>query len=100
MRFDFSSSISFFSRSFGPRFASGWEGVTVGLVIVQISLIAAIHFTDHSAADVTAYQALMVVLAVTGLAVGVLVSEQQRTQQQLRFNQEALNRAFRPQHHG
>ena len=73
----------------------GLEGVTVGLVIVQISLIAAIHFTDHSAADVTAYQALMVVLAVTGLAVGVLVSEQQRTQQQLRFNQEALNRAFR-----
>jgi two-component system sensor kinase FixL len=69
--------------------------VTVGLVIVQISLIAAIHFTDHSAADVTSYQALMVVLAVTGLAVGVLVSEQQRTQQQLRINQEALNRAFR-----
>ena len=31
----------------------------------------------------TAYQALMVVLAMTGLAVGVLVSEQQRTQQQL-----------------
>ena len=43
----------------------------------------------------TAYQALMVVLSFTGLAVGVLVSEQQRTQQQLRINQEALNRAFR-----
>jgi two-component system, LuxR family, sensor kinase FixL len=64
-------------------------------VVAQISLIVAIHFTDQSAADVTAYQALMVVLAVTGLAVGVLVSEQQRTQQQLRINQEALNRAFR-----
>ena len=73
----------------------GLEGVTVGLVVAQISLIVAIHFTDQSAADVTAYQALMVVLAVTGLAVGVLVSEQQRTQQQLRINQEALNRAFR-----
>ncbi len=43
----------------------------------------------------TSYQALMVVLTLTGLAVGVLVSEQQRTQQQLRINQEALNRAFR-----
>jgi signal transduction histidine kinase len=73
----------------------GLEGVTVGLVVAQISLIVAIHFTDQSAADVTAYQALMVVLAITGLAVGVLVSEQQRTQQQLRFNQDALNRAFR-----
>jgi C4-dicarboxylate-specific signal transduction histidine kinase len=37
----------------------------------------------------------MVVMAVTGLAVGVLVSEQQRIQQQLRLNQEALDRAFR-----
>jgi two-component system, LuxR family, sensor kinase FixL len=73
----------------------GLEGVTVGLVVTQISLIVAIHFTDQSPDDVTAYQALMLVLAVTGLAVGVLVSEQQRTQQQLRFNQEALNRAFR-----
>jgi signal transduction histidine kinase len=73
----------------------GLEGVTLGLVVAQISLIVAIHFTNQSGADVTAYQALMVVLAVTGLAVGVLVSEQQRTQQQLRFNQDALNRAFR-----
>ena len=41
------------------------------------------------------YQALMVVLALTGLAIGVLVTEQQRTQQQLRLHQEALNRASR-----
>ncbi len=73
----------------------GLEGVTVGLVLTQIGLMAAIHLTEEAAADVTAYQALMVVLSFTGLAVGVLVSEQQRTQQQLRINQEALNRAFR-----
>ena len=73
----------------------GLEGVTVGLLLTQIGLIAAIHFTEEAAADVTSYQALMVVLTLTGLAVGVLVSEQQRTQQQLRINQEALNRAFR-----
>ena len=73
----------------------GLEGVTVGLLLTQIGLIAAIHFTEDAAADVTSYQALMVVLTLTGLAVGVLVSEQQRTQQQLRINQEALNRAFR-----
>jgi signal transduction histidine kinase len=73
----------------------GLEGVTAGLLLTQLGLIAAMHFTGQGAADVTAYQALMVVLALTGLAVGVLVSEQQRTQQQLRLNQEALSRALR-----
>jgi two-component system sensor kinase FixL len=73
----------------------GLEGVTAGLLLTQVGLIAAMHLTGQGAADVTAYQALMVVLALTGLAVGVLVSEQQRTQQQLRLNQEALSRALR-----
>jgi C4-dicarboxylate-specific signal transduction histidine kinase len=73
----------------------GLEGVTAVLVLAQLGLITAIHLTQQSAADVTAYQALMVVLCFTGLALGVLVSEQQRTQQQLRINQEALSRALR-----
>ena len=73
----------------------GLEGVTFGLVLTQIGLIGAIQLSGQSAVDVVAYQALMVVLAVTGLAVGVLVNEQQRTQQQLRLHQEALNRASR-----
>jgi signal transduction histidine kinase len=73
----------------------GLEGVTVGLLVTQIGLIAAIHFTGLGDTDVTAYQALMVVLSLTGLAVGVLVSEQQRTEAQLRLNQEALGRALR-----
>lgn len=73
----------------------GLEGVTAGLVLTQVGLITAMHLTEQAATDVTAYQALMAVLSFTGLAVGVLVSEQQRTQQQLRINQEALNRAFR-----
>jgi two-component system, LuxR family, sensor kinase FixL len=73
----------------------GLEGVTAGLVLTQLGLITAIHFARQDAADVTAYQALMLVLCFTGLAVGVLVSEQQRTQQQLQINQEALSRAQR-----
>jgi two-component system, LuxR family, sensor kinase FixL len=73
----------------------GLEGVAVGLVLTQVGLITAIHFSEQDGADVTAYQALMVVLSLTGLAVGVLVSEQQRTQHQLRLNQEALSRALR-----
>jgi signal transduction histidine kinase len=73
----------------------GLEGVTAGLVVTQIGLIGAIQVSGQSAIDVTAYQALMVVLAVTGLALGVLVDAQQRTQQQIRLQQEALHRASR-----
>ena len=73
----------------------GLEGVTAGLVITQIGLIAAIQVSGHSAFDVTAYQALLVVLAVTGLALGVLVDGQQQAQTQLRLQQDALHRASR-----
>jgi signal transduction histidine kinase len=73
----------------------GLEGVTLGLVVTQIGLIAAIQLSEQSSADVVAFQALMMVLAVTGLAIGVLVAEQQRTQRQLRLHQEALSRAAR-----
>lgn len=73
----------------------GLEGVTAALVMIQIGLIVAIQLSDQTARDVVAYQALMVVLAATGLAIGVVVNEQQRTQQQLRLQQEALNRASR-----
>ena len=73
----------------------GLEGVTLGLVLTQIGLLAAMHLSGQSTVDVVSYQALMVVLSMTGLAVGVVVSEQNRTQQQLRLHQEALNCASR-----
>jgi two-component system sensor kinase FixL len=73
----------------------GLAGATAGLVIMQIGLIVAVELTGQSAEDVIAYQALMAILAMTGLAIGVLVTEQQRTQSQLRLHQEALNRASR-----
>jgi C4-dicarboxylate-specific signal transduction histidine kinase len=69
--------------------------VTLGLAVVQIGLIAATQFSGQSATDVLAYQALMVILAVTGLVMGVLISEHQRTQNQLRMHQEALDRTSR-----
>lgn len=73
----------------------GLEGVTWALLISQISLIVLLQLTGQSAWNLTAYQALMVVLSVTGLAVGALVSEQQRTETQLRMHQEALARVSR-----
>src|SRR5262249_42503241 len=77
----------------GVRF--GLEGVSALLVIAQVGVIAAAHFAELDGANVTAYQALLVVLAITGLAVGALVNEQQRTQRQLRLNEQALDRALR-----
>jgi C4-dicarboxylate-specific signal transduction histidine kinase len=73
----------------------GLEGVTAALVTTQIGLIAAIQLSEQTALDVTSYQSLMVVLAFTGLALGVLVDEQKRASQRLRFQQEALSRASR-----
>jgi two-component system, LuxR family, sensor kinase FixL len=73
----------------------GFEGVTLALVVTQLGLITVVHYSEQDPANVTAYQALMVVLAFTGLAVGIVVSEEQRIQRQLRINQEALTRALR-----
>lgn len=73
----------------------GLEGVTGGLVLTQIGLMAAMQYAGVDASEVTAYQALMIVLALTGLTIGAVVNEQLRTQAQLRRNQEALERAAR-----
>lgn len=73
----------------------GLEGVTAGLVLTQIGLMSAMQYAGVDASEVTAYQALMIVLALTGLTIGAVVNEQLRTQAQLRRNQEALERAAR-----
>jgi two-component system, LuxR family, sensor kinase FixL len=74
----------------------GLEGVTLGLAVIQIGVIGTAEFLgEDTSGDVVAYQALMIVLAATGLAIGVLVSEQRRTQVQLRMHQDALNRVSR-----
>jgi two-component system sensor kinase FixL len=73
----------------------GLEGVTAALVTTQIGLIGAIQLSEQTSVDVPSYQALMAVLAFTGLALGVLVDEQERAEHRLRFQQEALNRASR-----
>ncbi len=73
----------------------GLEGVTSGLVLTQVGLMAAMQYVNVDVGEVTAYQALMIVLALTGLTIGAVVNEQLRTQAQLRRNQEALERAAR-----
>jgi signal transduction histidine kinase len=73
----------------------GLEGAVFGLATTQIGLIAAIHLAPSQAIDVTAFQALMIVLAMTGLSVGLLVDEQQRIERQLRMQQDAIARVIR-----
>lgn len=74
---------------------SGLEGATAGLALTQIGLIVGLQLYQPTSADVTAYQALMLVLVTTGLAVGVLVTERRRAELQLRLQQEAQARIAR-----
>jgi two-component system sensor kinase FixL len=73
----------------------GLEGVTIALVVTQIGLIVAIQLSNQSTIDVTVFQTLMVVLAGTGLALGVVVTEQQQANHRIRLQQEALSRVAR-----
>jgi two-component system, LuxR family, sensor kinase FixL len=71
------------------------EGVTIGIFVTQLGLILGITVFPGKGHDVTAYQALMLVLAVTGLVAGELVTEHRRTASQLRLHQESLSRLAR-----
>jgi signal transduction histidine kinase len=74
---------------------AGLEGVSAGLVITQLCLMLAMQTRPGGDIDVTAFQALMLVLAVTGLAAGVLVTERRRAELQLRLQQDAQARLTR-----
>ena len=70
---------------------TGSEGVTVGILITQVGLIVGVLLFPAKGYDVTAFQMLMLVLATTGLIAGELVTEQRRTESQLRLHQESLS---------
>lgn len=73
----------------------GLESVTGALVATQVLLITAIQLTGHSDLSITALQTMMLALALTGLIVGTLVTEQRNTQRDLWLHREALGRASR-----
>jgi signal transduction histidine kinase len=68
----------------------GLELVTLGILVTQIGLILCIQFLPAAGLDVTAFQALMLVLALSGLAAGAAVTEHQRIEAQLRRHQDSL----------
>lgn len=73
----------------------GIAGACLALTLTQFGLIAALMTQEALFADLTVFQTLLISLSVTGLIVGALVSQQQRTAARLRYQRLSLNRALR-----
>jgi two-component system, LuxR family, sensor kinase FixL len=69
---------------------TGLPGVTAGILVAQLGLIISVQLYSSSGIDVTAFQALMLILAITGLVSGAIVTERRRTEYQLRLHQQSL----------
>jgi two-component system, LuxR family, sensor kinase FixL len=74
---------------------AGLSGVTAGILVAQLGLIVGVHVASKTAIDVTAFQLLMLVLTMTGLVAGALVTERRRAEFQLRLQQDSLDRSAR-----
>jgi two-component system sensor kinase FixL len=69
---------------------AGFEGVSAGVVITQLGLIVGVEVFRNEPHDLMAFQVMMLILAVTGLVAGELVSERRRVESQLRLHRESL----------
>jgi two-component system sensor kinase FixL len=57
----------------------GVDGACSSLAVTQFSLIGLLHLSGHDAAEFTEFQTLLLVLTVTGLIVGVVVTERKNS---------------------
>jgi two-component system, LuxR family, sensor kinase FixL len=73
----------------------GIEGATLALPAIQLGLIAALQWGGFGAAAVVEFQFLMLALAITGLFLGMAVSETRRTQEALTARETELHHAQR-----
>jgi C4-dicarboxylate-specific signal transduction histidine kinase len=71
---------------------SGLEGVSTALVLTQLGLFVALQFAPERTINMTDLQARMLILSITGLVAGALVTERQRAERELRQNQYAITR--------
>jgi two-component system, LuxR family, sensor kinase FixL len=74
---------------------NGIEGVSAGILITQIGVILGVALFPDEREELVALQALMLVLAVTGLTAGELVTERRRIESQLQLHRESLARLAR-----
>jgi two-component system, LuxR family, sensor kinase FixL len=73
----------------------GLEGASVGILITQIGLIVGIELSGNGTYDFMALQLLMLILAMTGLVAGQLVTERRNTEFELRLHRDSLARIAR-----
>src|SRR5215475_5540175 len=74
---------------------TGIEGVCFGILAVQLGFILGFQAFPHEISAMPKVEALMLVLALTGLFAGELVTERRRTEAELRLHQESLARLAR-----
>lgn len=73
----------------------GLEVVTIGILLTQVGLILGVQYFLSADINIAAFQALMLVLALTGLVAGALVNEHRSTEIQLRLHQDSQARFAR-----
>lgn len=74
----------------GMRF--GYAGVAIALLVTQILLFLTAAYLGFGANDLDVFQLLMLVLSITGLLLGAVITERQHASQLLREQQMALAR--------
>ena len=74
---------------------TGLEGVSVGILLTQLGLIAGVELFRNDLQDLVAFQVLMLILSGTGLVAGALVSQSRRAERQLRLHRESLAQVAR-----
>jgi two-component system, LuxR family, sensor kinase FixL len=74
---------------------AGIEGVCLGILAIQVGFVLGFHAFPDEINEMPKIQALMLVLALTGLFAGALVTERRRTEAVLRLHQESLARLAR-----
>ncbi|MGH6814394.1 MAG: MASE1 domain-containing protein [Hyphomicrobiaceae bacterium] len=74
---------------------AGLEGIAAALVFIQVGLFVEMQIFAGRSIDAAYFQPRMLILAVTGLIAGALVTERRHAEVRLRMNQDALARVAR-----
>jgi two-component system, LuxR family, sensor kinase FixL len=73
----------------------GIEAVDGGILFLQVGWVLGLQLFSAGRQDMAAFQAMILVLTIMGLALGVLVTGSRRTELQLRLHRESLARLGR-----
>ena len=73
----------------------GVDAVDGGILFLQFGWVLGLQLLSAGRQDMAAFQAMILVLTITGLALGVLVTGSRRTELQLRLHRESLARLGR-----